>query len=90
MFLGHNGSDDGDVLTDWALAGHGIVLKPIFEIIDHLKAGRLLQVAKNTPPVTVRMDCLFTHRHMQEPKTRLFTEFMIKRIGQMIKSSGSA
>ena len=87
---GHYESDDGDVLTDWALAGHGIVLKPIFEIIDHLKAGRLLQVAKNTPPVAVQMACLFTHRRMQDPKTRLFMEFMIKRIGQMIKSSGSA
>ena len=87
---GHYESDDGDVLTDWALAGHGIVLKPIFEIIDHLKAGRLMQVAKNTPPVTVQMACLFTHRRMQDPKTRLFMEFMIERIGQMIKSSGSA
>ncbi|MGB1696492.1 MAG: LysR family transcriptional regulator, partial [Paracoccaceae bacterium] len=29
---GHYESDDGDVLTDWALAGQGIVLKPIFEI----------------------------------------------------------
>ncbi len=28
-------SDDGDVLTDWALAGHGITLKPVFEISDH-------------------------------------------------------
>ena len=87
---GHYEADDGDVLTDWALAGHGIVLKPIFEIIDHLKAGRLLQVAKNTPPVAVQMACLFTHRRMQDPKTRLFMEFMIERIGQMIKSSGSA
>ena len=87
---GHYESDDGDVLTDWALAGHGIVLKPIFEIIDHLKAGRLLQVAKNTPPVAVQMACLFTHRRMQDPKTRLFMEFMIERIGQMVKSPGSA
>ena len=86
---GHYESDDGDVLTNWALAGHGIVLKPIFEIIDHLKAGRLLQVAKNTPPVAVQMACLFTHRRMQDPKTRLFMEFMIERIGPMIKSSGS-
>ena len=31
--------DDGDVLTDWALAGKGITLKPVFEVADHLKAG---------------------------------------------------
>ena len=87
---GHYESDDGDILTDWALAGQGIVLKPIFEIIDHLRSGRLVQVAKNTPPVPVQMACLFTHRRMQDPKTRLFMEFMIERVSEMIKSTSSA
>lgn len=87
---GHYESDDGDILTDWALAGQGIVLKPIFEIIDHLRSGRLVQVAKNTPPEPVQMACLFTHRRMQDPKTRLFMEFMIERVSEMIKSTGSA
>ena len=31
-------SDDGDVLTGWALDGRGIVLKPIFEVADYLRA----------------------------------------------------
>lgn len=87
---GHYESDDGDVLTDWALAGQGIVLKPIFEIIDHLRSGRLVQVAKNTPPEPIQMACLFTHRRMQDPKTRLFMEFMIERVSEMIKSTRSA
>ena len=87
---GHYESDDGDVLTDWALAGQGIILKPIFEIIDHLRSGRLVQVGKNTPPEPVQMACLFTHRRMQDSKTRLFMEFMIERVSEMIKSTGSA
>ena len=33
-------SDDGDVLTGWALAGRGIILKPVFEIADHLAQRR--------------------------------------------------
>lgn len=35
-------ADDGDVLTDWALAGEGIVLKPVFEVAEHLRAGALV------------------------------------------------
>ena len=78
----HYGSDEENVLTDRALAEHGIVLKPIFEIIDHLKADRLVQVAKNTPPVAGHMACLFfPHRRRQNAKTRLFMEFMIERVG---------
>ncbi|MCC1494307.1 LysR family transcriptional regulator [Cognatishimia sp. F0-27] len=76
--------DDGDVLTDWALAGHGIALKPVFEIADHLRSGRLHPVAQETPPEPIQMACLFTHRRQQDPKTRLFMEFMIERIERVI------
>ncbi|MBO6552665.1 MAG: LysR family transcriptional regulator [Roseitalea sp.] len=78
-------SDDGDVLTDWALAGHGIALKPIFEVADHLRDGRLVPVATETPPEPIQMACLFTHRRRQDPKTRLFMEFMIERIGASVR-----
>lgn len=80
-------SDDGDVLTDWALDGHGIAMKPVFEVADHLRAGRLVVVAKQTPPVPIQMACLFTHRRRQDPKTRLFMDFVIGRIGAAIKSA---
>lgn len=77
-------SDDGDVLTDWALAGNGIAMKPMFEVADHLKAGRLMVVGENTPPEPIQMACLYTHRRGQDPKTRLFMEFMIQRIEKVV------
>ncbi|WP_420568826.1 LysR family transcriptional regulator [Thalassovita sp.] len=79
-------ADDGDVLTDWALAGQGIALKPVFEIADHLKSGALVPVATKTPPEPVQMACLFTHRRRQDPKTRLFMEFMIDRIAETVRA----
>ncbi|TRD22860.1 LysR family transcriptional regulator [Palleronia caenipelagi] len=82
-------SDDGDVLTDWALAGHGVVMKPVFEIVDHLRSGALVPVAQKTPPEPIQMACLFTHRRRQDPKTRLFMEFMIDRISKVIKATAS-
>lgn len=82
---GRYDSDDGDVLTDWALAGNGIALKPVFEVAEHLKAGRLVAVATETPPESIQMACLFTHRRLQDPKTRLFMEFMIEKIFSTVK-----
>lgn len=79
-------SDDGDVLTNWALAGHGIALKPVFEISDHLKTGRLVPVAVKTPPEPSQMACLFTHKKGQDPKTRLFMDFVIDRIALSVRS----
>jgi DNA-binding transcriptional LysR family regulator len=73
-------SDDGDVLTGWALAGHGIVLKPIFEVADHLRDGRLVPVATATPPLPVQLTCLFPQSRLRDPKVRLFTDFIVTRV----------
>jgi DNA-binding transcriptional LysR family regulator len=80
-------SDDGDVLTDWALAGQGIAMKPVFEVAEHLKAGRLVPVATDTPPVPIQMACLYTHRRHQDPKTRLFMEYMTDRVRAAVRAS---
>jgi DNA-binding transcriptional LysR family regulator len=73
-------SDDGDVLTAWALDGRGIVLKPVFEVADHLRAGRLIPVARTTPPLPAQLSCLTQHRRLKDPKIRLFTDFIITRM----------
>lgn len=73
-------SDDGDVLTGWALDGRGIVMKPIFEVADHLRDGRLVPVATATPPLPTQLSCLTQHRRLRDPKIRLFTDFIISRM----------
>ncbi len=69
--------DDGDVLTAWGLAGHGIINKPIFEIANHLHSGDLVVVAARTPPVSLPFSCVYPHKRLQDPKARLFIEYMV-------------
>lgn len=73
-------SDHGDVLTGWALDGQGIILKPVFEVAEHLKSGRLVPVLENEPPVPIQMACLYSHRRRQDPKARLFIDYMVDHI----------
>ena len=70
-------SDDGDVLTGWALDGAGIVLKPLFEVAEHLATGALVPVATDTPPVSTQLACLSPSRRYRDPKVQVFTEFMV-------------
>lgn len=72
-------SDDGDVLTGWALDGRGIVMKPLFEVAEYLRDGRLVVVAESTPPIPVQLSCLYPHRRFKDPKIRLFVDFMVAR-----------
>lgn len=72
-------TDDGDVLTGWALSGRGIVMKPIFEVAEYLRAGQLVPVVRETPPVPVELSCLTQHRRLRDPKIRAFTDFIVAR-----------
>jgi len=78
--------DHGDVLTHWALAGHGIILKPVFEVADYLADGRLVPVLEDEPPIPIQMACLYSHRRRQDPKARLFIDFMVEHIQSALKA----
>ena len=78
-------SDDGDVLTGWALDGHGIVMKPTFEVAEHLRAGRLVPVATATPPMPTQISSLSQHRRLKDPKVKLFTDFMAAHVRDAIR-----
>jgi DNA-binding transcriptional LysR family regulator len=78
-------SDDGDVLTGWALDGRGIVLKPLFEVADALREGRLVPVATATPPLAVQLSALRQHRRLKDPKVQLFTDYMAAQIREELR-----
>jgi DNA-binding transcriptional LysR family regulator len=73
-------SDDGDVLTAWALSGRGITLKPAFEVAEYLATGELVPVCEENPPYPVSLACIFPHKRLQDPKSRLFIDYMIAAI----------
>ena len=78
-------SDDGDVLTGWALDGRGIVMKPLFEVAEYLRDGRLVAVATATPPLPTQLSSLSQHRRLKDPKVKLFTDFMAAHVKDSIK-----
>ena len=65
------------MLTGWALAGRGIILKPVFEIAEHLASGALVPVAEANPPQDIQLACLYPHKRLQDPKSRLFIDYMV-------------
>jgi len=80
-------SDDGGVLIAWALGGHGIINVPVFAVAGHLATGALVKVAGKTPPVPVELACLYPHKRLQDPKVRLFMDFMSTAIRAALESN---
>ena len=71
-------ADDGDVLTDWALAGEGIMLKPVFEVAAHLRSGALVRVLPQHPPPPVVLALLYPHRPLLPAKVRTFADLVLE------------
>ncbi|SNR49057.1 LysR family transcriptional regulator [Puniceibacterium sediminis] len=80
-------SDDGDVLTQWAIDGCGIILKPEFEVAEHLRSGALVPVATATPPYPTQLACLSPSRRFRDPKVQLFAGFMIAHCRDKLASA---
>ena len=80
MVAGGFDTDDGSVLTDWALAGAGIANRPRYEVADDLSAGRLVELLPETPPLPVEFGVLTPHREFLDPKVRLFVDFAVKAL----------
>ncbi len=68
-------ADDGDLLTEWALLGQGIALKPIWEVAAHVRAGRLAPVLPDFPPEPA---VLYPHRRLLPAKVKAFVDFMVE------------
>jgi DNA-binding transcriptional LysR family regulator len=73
-------ADDGDVLTQWALDGLGIVLKPVYEIAPHLAEGRLVEVLPEARPQPVTLGVLYPTRRMLPPRTKTFIDMAVEEL----------
>ena len=80
MVQGRFDTDDGDVLRDWALAGHGIANRPLYEVTQDLADGRLVEVLPANRPLPAQFGCLAPHRRLQDPKVRMFADHAVREL----------
>lgn len=71
-------SDDGDILTGWALSGAGIALKPVFEVADHLASGALVPVLPNFRPPPLTLSILYPSRRLLSPNVKLLSDMLFE------------
>ena len=74
-------SDDGDVLTGWALAGRGIVAEAGLRDRRAPRLRRARAGRRGAPrPRTSASPASIPHKRLQDPKSRLFIDFMVAAV----------
>ncbi|WP_422365336.1 LysR family transcriptional regulator [Pelagibius sp.] len=78
-------ADDGEVLTDWALNGQGIVMKSLWEVAGHLRDGRLVPLLTDNPPEPATLSLLYPHRRLLPARVKAFADFAVPRLAQAVE-----
>jgi DNA-binding transcriptional LysR family regulator len=83
---GNRVSDDADAVRRWAIAGEGLVYKSRLDLIDDLKAGRLVELfpPNHCEPAPLNLIC--AHRSRLTPAINALHRFLRERCDTLLSS----
>lgn len=72
-------SNSGELVRDWCLAGHGIMLRSLWDIAPQIASGQLLQVLPEYAMPDADIHWLAPHRAQVPRRIRLLIDFLVDR-----------
>ena len=73
---GRLATNDGEIAVNWALDGHGIVMRAEWDVAEHLRAGRLVEVLPDYRTPAADIYAVYPQRHKASTRVRAFVEFV--------------
>ena len=73
--------NDGEVLTRWAIAGHGLAWRSAWEVAEEIDRGRLIEVLPTFAAPGNDIFAVYPGRKFLPAKVRLFIDFLKKTFG---------
>lgn len=78
-------TNDGEIAVNWALDGHGILMRAEWDIERFLQSGRLVQVLPQVKTPDADIYAVYPQRHQLSTRIRTFVDFLaesFKRLDQ--------
>lgn len=69
-------TNDGEIAVNWALDGHGILMRAEWDIERYLRNGRLVQVLPQYRTPDADIYAVYPQRHQLSARVRAFADFM--------------
>lgn len=76
---GHLSSNSGELVRDWCLAGHGIMLRSLWDIAPQLASGALVRVLPEHTMPDADIHWLAPYRPQTPRRIRLLIDFLAER-----------
>lgn len=81
-------ANHGEVAADWALAGHGIVLRSEWDVAPLLRDGRLVRVLAPWVGAAADIHAIWPPHHRQSARVRAFADFLAARFAAQRTADG--
>lgn len=75
-------TNDGAIVREWAVNGHGIAMKSVWDIGADLRAGRLTVLMPDWRTPEVPVHALYQRTRYMAPRVRALLDFLIERFEQ--------
>ena len=75
-------TNDGEIAVNWALDGHGILMRAEWDILRHLDSGRLVQVLPQCFTPDADIYAVYPQRHQLAARVRAFVDFVAQSFAQ--------
>ena len=75
-------TNDGEIAVNWALDGHGILMRAEWDIERYLKNGRLVQVLPQYSTPDADIHAVYPQRHQLASRVRAFVDFVALSLSQ--------
>jgi LysR family transcriptional regulator, transcriptional activator for dmlA len=69
-------TNDGEIAVNWALDGHGIVMRAAWDVARYLQTGRLVQVLPGYVTPDADIYAVYPQRHQTAARVRVFVDFL--------------
>ena len=69
-------TNDGEIAVNWALDGHGILMRAEWDIERYLRNGRLVQVLPQYATPDASIHAVYPQRHQLAARVRAFVDFV--------------
>ena len=83
-------TNDGEIAVNWALDGHGILMRAEWDIERYLRNGRLVQVLPQYFTPDADIHAVYPQRHQLAARVRSFVDFVAASFAQRAVAGKSA
>jgi len=71
-------TNDGESATAWALEGHGVLMRSIWEVDTHLRTGRLQQILTDWTLPSANISLVFPEKNNMSAAVRALVDFLVE------------